>query len=154
MKCQQPGCTGTIVDGYCDVCGMAPAAAARAPPPRSPSSRPARLDHPTGGAPTAPRAPSPGCTGTIVDGYCDVCGTPAGAAAPPSTAGPRRSDGRLVGDRLVPAGVGGHRLAARRRHGATHRVAHRRPSGCASARLGAGLTTVPPGPAVDAAKAS
>jgi len=25
MKCQQPGCTGTIVDGYCDVCGMAPA---------------------------------------------------------------------------------------------------------------------------------
>ena len=21
MKCQQPGCTGTIVDGYCDVCG-------------------------------------------------------------------------------------------------------------------------------------
>ena len=20
MKCQQPGCTGTILDGYCDVC--------------------------------------------------------------------------------------------------------------------------------------
>ena len=29
MKCQQPGCTGTIVDGYCDVCGMAPAEGAR-----------------------------------------------------------------------------------------------------------------------------
>ena len=26
MKCQQPGCTGTIVDGYCDVCGLAPVA--------------------------------------------------------------------------------------------------------------------------------
>ena len=23
MKCTQPGCSGTIVDGYCDVCGMA-----------------------------------------------------------------------------------------------------------------------------------
>ncbi len=23
MTCTQPGCTGTIVDGYCDVCGMA-----------------------------------------------------------------------------------------------------------------------------------
>ena len=27
MKCAEPGCTGTIVDGYCDVCGLAPAAA-------------------------------------------------------------------------------------------------------------------------------
>ena len=26
MSCEQPGCAGTIVDGYCDVCGMAPAA--------------------------------------------------------------------------------------------------------------------------------
>jgi serine/threonine-protein kinase PknG len=24
MKCQRPGCSGNIVDGYCDVCGMAP----------------------------------------------------------------------------------------------------------------------------------
>ena len=24
MTCTQPGCTGEIVDGYCDVCGMAP----------------------------------------------------------------------------------------------------------------------------------
>ena len=23
MKCTQPGCSGTIIDGYCDVCGMA-----------------------------------------------------------------------------------------------------------------------------------
>jgi serine/threonine-protein kinase PknG len=27
MNCTQPGCTGTIVDGYCDLCGMAPARA-------------------------------------------------------------------------------------------------------------------------------
>ncbi len=25
MNCTQAGCTGTIIDGYCDVCGMAPA---------------------------------------------------------------------------------------------------------------------------------
>jgi serine/threonine-protein kinase PknG len=25
MNCERQGCTGTIVDGYCDVCGMAPA---------------------------------------------------------------------------------------------------------------------------------
>src|SRR3954471_12007898 len=25
MTCTQPGCTGQIVDGYCDLCGMAPA---------------------------------------------------------------------------------------------------------------------------------
>ena len=23
MKCAQPGCTGNISDGYCDVCGLA-----------------------------------------------------------------------------------------------------------------------------------
>jgi serine/threonine-protein kinase PknG len=26
MTCEQPGCTGQIVDGYCDLCGLAPAA--------------------------------------------------------------------------------------------------------------------------------
>jgi serine/threonine-protein kinase PknG len=35
MNCAQPGCTGLIVDGYCDVCGMAPPRPdAAAPPPR------------------------------------------------------------------------------------------------------------------------
>lgn len=28
QQCTQPGCDGTIEDGYCDVCGMAPAPAA------------------------------------------------------------------------------------------------------------------------------
>ena len=27
MKCAQPGCAGSVVDGYCDVCGLAPSAA-------------------------------------------------------------------------------------------------------------------------------
>ena len=30
MKCEQPGCTGQIVDGYCDLCGMAPARGSKA----------------------------------------------------------------------------------------------------------------------------
>jgi serine/threonine-protein kinase PknG len=32
VNCTQPGCTGTIVDGYCDVCGMAPARLATSAP--------------------------------------------------------------------------------------------------------------------------
>jgi serine/threonine-protein kinase PknG len=31
VNCSQPGCTGEIVDGYCDLCGMAPARAAATP---------------------------------------------------------------------------------------------------------------------------
>ena len=31
MTCAEPGCGGTVVDGYCDVCGTAPAAAAQEP---------------------------------------------------------------------------------------------------------------------------
>ena len=31
MNCSQPGCTGQIVDGYCDLCGMAPQRAAAVP---------------------------------------------------------------------------------------------------------------------------
>ena len=33
MRCEQSGCTGRIVDGYCDLCGMAPARNAAPPPP-------------------------------------------------------------------------------------------------------------------------
>jgi serine/threonine-protein kinase PknG len=32
MNCAQPGCAGEIVDGYCDLCGMAPAPDATSPP--------------------------------------------------------------------------------------------------------------------------
>ena len=51
-KCQEPGCTGSILDGYCDVCGTPGAAtapddpAASAPPsaeqeePITPAARP------------------------------------------------------------------------------------------------------------------
>jgi serine/threonine-protein kinase PknG len=45
MNCTREGCTGTIIDGYCDVCGMAPPRAAipgsaPVPIPTSPPSQP------------------------------------------------------------------------------------------------------------------
>ena len=30
MRCAEPGCAGTVVDGYCDVCGTAPTTGATA----------------------------------------------------------------------------------------------------------------------------
>ena len=91
--CRQPGCTGTIVDGYCDVCGSPPGAAPFVPAAAS-AAAPIRADEPCltagrqePGFPPKPKSGifmaacrQPGCTGTIVDGYCDVCGSPADAA--------------------------------------------------------------------------
>ena len=92
--CTQPGCTGRIVDGYCDVCGS-PAGAAPLLPAESAASvaspAPAVEAGLTGvgrGSGVSARPSNglisactqPGCTGRIVDGYCDVCGSPAGAA--------------------------------------------------------------------------
>jgi hypothetical protein len=93
--CTQPGCTGRIVDGYCDVCG-GPAGAAPFVHARSAASAvspasavEAGLAAVVGGSGAASARPSdglmsactqPGCTGRIVDGYCDVCGSPADAA--------------------------------------------------------------------------
>ena len=82
MKCQQPGCTGTIVDGYCDVCGMAPADGA----PRRVAGRDLSAPSSTSGVADGSACQQPGCSGTIVDGYCDVCGTPAGTPAADSAA--------------------------------------------------------------------
>jgi serine/threonine-protein kinase PknG len=49
MNCARNGCTGTIVDGYCDVCGMAPAR----PAPEVVPSSPALTGHPPSSALTA-----------------------------------------------------------------------------------------------------
>ena len=57
--CTQPGCTGHVVDGYCDVCGM-----------------PGSVGAESGSTAATGACQQPGCSGTIVDGYCDVCGTP------------------------------------------------------------------------------
>ena len=105
-----------------------------------------------GGLPTGPTCQQPGCTGTIVDGYCDVCGTPAGT---PAAAVGRPVQGALDeasaapgSFRLESAAIGSQRAVGT---GATHRV-RSSSQRLRSARLGAGLTTIPPIPLVDAAK--
>ena len=93
--CTQPGCTGTIVDGYCDVCGSPVGAVAFVPAEAAASQwSPAHAGEPGlttvgpgSGFPPEPKnagfetsCAQPGCTGMVVDGYCDVCGSPVGAA--------------------------------------------------------------------------
>src|SRR5215208_5904442 len=90
--CMEPGCAGTIVDNYCDVCGT-PANASISVPRAGNSRRPhPHISAPAGASPRPPDRPvpttlpqttacsQPGCTGTIVDDYCDICGAPASAA--------------------------------------------------------------------------
>ncbi|WP_395694335.1 tetratricopeptide repeat protein [Nocardioides sp.] len=154
MKCTQPGCSGTITDGYCDVCGMAaaPAASASASAPAAPAAAGAGT-----AAPAADGTPcrQPGCTGTILDGYCDVCGSPAAASTPVAAqaqplsgtdvsvaTSSSRVGSAAMGSRLLQAGGS---TATRRTRTGSQRVR--------AARLGAGLTVVPPAPAVDASKA-
>ncbi|MFC5729687.1 serine/threonine-protein kinase [Nocardioides vastitatis] len=168
--CTQPGCTGSIVDGYCDVCGMpgegghsthaaGGGAAVSAPAPSVPVGR----VMPSNGDPCE----QPGCAGRILDGYCDVCGTPAVPRARVAEASALASARtRLAGEaqplggdatvatsssRVQSAAIGSRRagtdgsLATRRTRTGSQRMR--------TARLGAGLTVVPPAPPVDAAKA-
>ncbi len=137
--CTQPGCTGSILDGYCDVCGS-PAAAAG----------PTTSGTTTIGA-AAGGCTQPGCGGTIVDGYCDVCGSPggtshsaAGIAETPSTVS--RASNRIASTALgsARAAAGGTKITRRVGTSSTR---------LRGARLGAGLTSIPAVPAVDAALA-
>jgi serine/threonine-protein kinase PknG len=133
--CAQPGCTGTIVDGYCDVCG-------------SPAAAPSQAT----AAPATGACTQPGCTGTYVDGYCDVCGSPAssGAAADPdpisSVSTVSRASNRLASTPLgsARAAQAGSKLTRKLGTSSTR---------LRGARLGAGLTHVPSIPAIDASKA-
>ena len=154
IKCTQPGCTGTIVDGYCDVCGSpapddTPAAApSAAASPGTAASQTAMPD--LEGTPCS----QPGCTGTIIDGYCDVCGSPASSPgddhAPISTGAPASA---ITGgsSRLRVTALGSQRVS-----GSDSKITKRIRSDSQrlrTARLGAGLTRVPPAPVIDAAQA-
>ena len=136
MKCQQPGCTGSIQDGYCDVCGMAAEASATAP-----------VVMAAGVSVDGAGCTQPGCTGSIQDGYCDVCGSPAAASQPdPVTTGGGSS--RTSASRIQSAALGSRRAGT----SATRRAGHGSQR-MRAARLGAGLTVVPAAPSVDALKA-
>ena len=138
MKCRQPGCTGKIVDGYCDVCGM-PGGAATMPvgagtPGRKPSA-----------APSGP-CRQPGCNGQIVDGYCDTCGLPPESAAGRALSGITKASVQLGSTALGSARAASFGARPQpRRNGSANRLR--------MGRIGQGLTQVPPAPAVDPAKA-
>jgi serine/threonine-protein kinase PknG len=112
---------------------------------------------------TAIACTQPGCTGTILDGYCDVCGMPGGSAvsgagadgggSAESLAGPdSASTASRASSRLASAAIGSALSASLGRGSATQRRGTSS-TRLRAARLGAGLTSVPPQPAVDAASA-
>jgi serine/threonine-protein kinase PknG len=139
MKCAQPGCTGTIVDGYCDVCGM--------PGTVMPVGRGVPGSRPSVRATGACR--QPGCPGRIVDGYCDVCGAP---DAPPASPAAPASPGSSVTRTSIHLGstaLGSARATSFGGRPKRHTSSERLTTG----RIGAGLTRVPPAPAIDPSKA-
>ncbi len=119
---------------------------------------------------TAQRCTQPGCTGTIEDGYCNVCGSPAGAdpalqSAPQWAAGSPAPGARAAGASGLPGAQqpSSQRISSRTSsarldtaaigsaRGAT-RSTRRTGTGSTRsrvARLGAGLTVVPPSPVAD-----
>jgi len=162
-SCTQPGCTGNILDGYCDVCGTPGPAGAAAGAGTTSAVPTATVGAPATGTTPAPAVPNgtpctqPACTGKILDGYCDVCGTAAGAppaSVPAAEAQPLSDHGGSVAtssSRVQSAAIGSKR-AGTSGSGATRRT-RTGSQRMRAARLGAGLTTVPPAPPVDAAKA-
>lgn len=105
LACEQSGCSGTVDDGYCDTCGLAPTVGVVAAP--------------FAGTAGTHRCAQPGCSGTIDDGYCDTCGlapTPAilsGAVSGPVSAGTSASPaGSSATLRSTGSGSGRGRLGA------------------------------------------
>ena len=115
--CQRKDCSGTIEDGYCDTCGLAPAAA--------PIAVPAAVAAPAPVAPASGGCARPGCDGTIEDGYCDTCGlaplaTTAGPAVPTARNGTAASArGSALSSRTRGSGrtSGSSRTGSARRFG-------------------------------------
>lgn len=149
--CTQPGCSGTITDGYCDVCGMAAAPGASAAVAAAPSG----AATPAASGPAAADGSAcsqPGCSGTIADGYCDTCGMAATAAS--GGAAPSGDGISSVSTRTSSSRVGSAAIGSKRAHGTSSTRRTRAGSQrMRAARLGAGLTVVPPAPPVDASKA-
>ncbi len=154
--CTQPGCTGTITDGYCDVCGMAAAPGASSAAVAAPAAAPSTAR--PSAAPAAPPAADgspcgqPGCTGAIADGYCDTCGMASGAGV--ATGAVEADAISSVSARTSSSRVQSAAIGSARAHGTSSTRRNRAGSQrMRAARLGAGLTVVPPAPPVDASLA-
>ncbi len=125
MTCTQPGCTGTIDGGYCNLCG-APAPATSAPAAATPS---AATPSAAAGAPASAPVSSPVSAGGALSG---------------------RVSSATASARLGSSPLGSARARAGSRP--THRIGSRSGSTTGS-RLGAGLTLVEPVPVDDPALA-
>jgi serine/threonine-protein kinase PknG len=135
--CTQPGCGGTIEDGYCNVCGLAPA------------SGPARPGRGAAASPAGGWAPVPGSESIRYAGA-----SPAGAvpgSTGPGSGGPGSGGSGSAGSGSAGSGAWSGSAATGSRAGTR---GSRSSSGRSSrGRLGAGLVEVPPVPALDPAAA-
>ena len=114
MKCTQPGCTGAIEDGYCNVCGMAASSSPAPTPPQSSfiaaAAQPSTATRPSATTPLA------GPTGSTATGR-----TTSSQALASTPLGSARSTGRTTSSTT-------RRIGSIRRH---------------SSQIGAGITSVP-----------
>ncbi len=65
VACGRPGCGGTIVDGYCDTCGLAPAGPAAGPGSAGPATAAAPSPVATGSSTTPLATTATGSTGSV-----------------------------------------------------------------------------------------
>jgi serine/threonine-protein kinase PknG len=155
--CTRPGCTGTLEDGYCNLCGLAApktatgsTAAGSAPHPGASAAGSAPQASATGDPAHGP-CTRPGCTGTLEDGYCNECGL----AAPKNTTGasvsnpaPQSTGPTPASQASTPSGTAGtgssRRGSGRTGSGRSGRTGTTGPS--RRGALGAGLVDVPPVP--------
>lgn len=143
VPCSEPGCPGTIEDGYCNVCG-APAGGTSGGTSATAGASAGPSTGRTRGAASATAASPSAMLGTgFVQGRTGA--VPPGASDPEAERSTRT--GRTSSSRLATAALGSARTAATGSK-ATRRV------GTSSTRLrghrlGAGLTTVPSAPVTD-----
>ncbi|MCA0436129.1 MAG: serine/threonine-protein kinase PknG [Actinobacteria bacterium] len=155
MRCTEPGCSGSYVDGYCDICGSPETAARTAPPagttapagaaPRAGTTAPAGAATPASTATTAgqatPLSPSPDGS-AMVGGAASALGPQQASVTPAPAARPGGSRFGAGGATLLGSARG---TTATRRFGTGQRTR--------ASSLGAGLTTVPAVPVGDPAAA-
>ncbi|GIF03266.1 serine/threonine-protein kinase [Actinoplanes siamensis] len=147
MRCQR-NCPGSIEDGYCDTCGLAPAkekatpAKEKATPAEEEKATPAEeAATPAAAGTTGGACRRDGCDGAIEDGYCDTCGLAPVSAAGAGVDIPRQrttathSSARTTGTGALSTRTGG----SRRGSGRTG----------SSRRFGSGLVEIAPIAKVD-----
>lgn len=97
VRCQRPGCSGKIVDGFCEDCGRPPVAHATAVASRAPVAPP-----PAAPSPVSTRSAATGSTGTAGTSSGALSGrTGSGKSGRSSSRGARVSSRRLLGAGLV-----------------------------------------------------